>query len=151
MTKRIILAFAAALASLTLFAQGPSGGVKGTVINRNGRQPVENARLILMQGATEIALTKLDVLSYLDEIPVCVRYELNGELTDKFPFPAALDECKPVIETVKGWKQDISGVRSWAELPEEAKAYVQLIERAIGCPIKWVSVGPERESIILRG
>ena len=106
---------------------------------------------VQVQGATEIALTKLDVLSYLDEIPVCVRYERNGELTDKFPFPAALDDCKPVIETVKGWKKDISGVRTWEDLPEEAKAYVQMIEKAIRCPIKWVSVGPERESIILRG
>ena len=88
---------------------------------------------VQVQGATEIALTKLDVLSYLDEIPVCAHYERNGEMTDKFPFPAALDECKPVIETVKGWKKD-----------------VQMIEKAIGCPIRWVSVGPERESIITR-
>ena len=104
-----------------------------------------------VQAATEIALTKLDVLSYMDEIPVCVRYELNGEETDRFPFPAALGACKPVIETVKGWKKDISGIRSWADLPEEAKEYVQMIEQAIRCPIKWVSVGPERESIIVRG
>ena len=79
------------------------------------------------------------------------RMELNGEETDRFPFPAALGACKPVIETVKGWKKDISGVRTWEDLPEEAKAYVQMIERAINCPIKWISVGPERESIILRG
>ena len=105
---------------------------------------------VQVQGATEIALTKLDVLSYLDEIPVCAHYERNGEMTDKFPFPAALEECKPVIETVKGWKKDISGVRTWEDLPEEAKAYVQMIEKAIGCPIRWVSVGPERESIITR-
>ncbi len=104
-----------------------------------------------VQGATEIALTKLDVLSYMDEIPVCTKYVLNGEETDRFPFPAALGACKPVIETVKGWKKDISGVRTWEDLPEEAKAYVQMIERAIKCPIKWISVGPERESIILRG
>lgn len=104
-----------------------------------------------VQAATEIALTKLDVLSYMDEIPVCVRYELDGKETDRFPFPAALGKCTPVIQTVKGWKKDISGVRTWEELPEEAKAYVQLIERAIRCPIKWVSVGPERESIIVRG
>ena len=104
-----------------------------------------------VQAATEIALTKLDVLSYMDEIPVCVRYELNGEETDKFPFPAALGACKPVIKTVKGWKKDISGIRTWADLPEEAKEYVQMIEKAIRCPIKWVSVGPERESIICRG
>ena len=104
-----------------------------------------------VQAATEIALTKLDVLSYMDEIPVCVKYILNGEETDRFPFPAALGACSPVIEKVKGWKQDISGVRSWSELPEEAKAYVQMIEQAIRCPIRWISVGPERESIILRG
>ena len=104
-----------------------------------------------VQAATEIALTKLDVLSYLDEIPVCVKYELNGEETDRFPFPAALGACRPVIRTVKGWKKDISGVRTWEDLPEEAKAYVQMIEQAINCPIRWVSVGPERESIILRG
>ena len=104
-----------------------------------------------VQGATEIALTKLDVLSYMDEIPVCTKYVLNGEETDRFPFPAALGACKPVIETVKGWKKDISKVRTWEDLPEEAKAYVQMIERAINCPIKWISVGPERESIILRG
>ena len=106
---------------------------------------------VQVQAATEIALTKLDVLSYMDEIPVCVKYELNGKETDKFPFPAALDSCKPVIRTVKGWKKDISGVRTWEDLPEEAKAYVQMIEREIRCPIKWISVGPERESIILRG
>lgn len=104
-----------------------------------------------VQAATEIALTKLDVLSYMDEIPVCTKYILNGEETDRFPFPAALAACKPVIEKVKGWKKDISGVRTWEDLPEEAKAYVQMIERAIRCPIKWVSVGPERESIIVRG
>ena len=105
---------------------------------------------VQVQGATEIALTKLDVLSYLDEIPVCAHYERKGEMTDKFPFPAALEEYKPVIETVKGWKKDISGVRTWEDLPEEAKAYVQMIEKAIGCPIRWVSVGPERECIITR-
>lgn len=104
-----------------------------------------------VQAATEIALTKLDVLSYMDEIPVCTKYILNGEETDRFPFPAALGACKPVIEKVKGWKKDISGVRTWEELPEEAKEYVQMIERAIRCPIRWVSVGPERESIIVRG
>ena len=106
---------------------------------------------VQVQAATEVALTKLDVLSYMDEIPVCVKYELNGKETDKFPFPAALDSCKPVIKTVKGWKKDISGIRTWEDLPEEAKAYVQMIEREIRCPIKWVSVGPERESIITRG
>lgn len=103
-----------------------------------------------VQGATEIALTKLDVLSYLDEIPICARYELDGQETDEFPFPCVLADAKPVIETMKGWKQDISGARSWEELPKEARDYVERIEKAIGCPISYVSVGPERESIIRR-
>ena len=106
---------------------------------------------VQVQGATELALTKLDVLSDMDEIPVCVRYELNGEETDKFPFPSVLEDCKPVIRKVKGWKQDISGVRTWEDLPEEAKDYVNLVEQAIGRPFVYISVGPERESIIVRG
>ena len=103
-----------------------------------------------VQAATEIALTKLDVLSYMDRIPVCAHYELDGKQTDRFPFPVALDHAKPVIEYVDGWKCDISGVRTWEELPKAAQDYVLMIERAIGCPITYVSVGPERESIILR-
>ena len=104
----------------------------------------------MMQAATEIALTKLDVLSYMDRIPVCTGYIVNGELTRDFPFPAALDDAKPVIEYLPGWKCDISGVRKWEELPEKAKEYVLFIQRAIGVPITYVSVGPERDSIILR-
>ena len=102
------------------------------------------------QGATDIALTKLDVLSYMDEIPICAHYELNGQRTDEFPFPAVLADAKPVVETVPGWKCDISGVRKWEDLPKEAQDYVLLVEKAIGCPITYVSVGPERDSIILR-
>ena len=102
------------------------------------------------QGATDIALTKLDVLSYMDEIPICAHYELNGQRTDEFPFPAVLADAKPVMETVPGWKCDISGVRKWEDLPKEAQDYVLLVEKAIGCPITYVSVGPERDSIILR-
>ncbi|MBR0136730.1 MAG: adenylosuccinate synthase [Clostridia bacterium] len=103
-----------------------------------------------VQAATAIALTKLDVLSYMDRIPVCTRYRLNGEEIDRFPFPAALDSCEPVIEYFKGWGSDISACRSWDELPEEAKEYVLYIEKQIGCFIKYVSVGPERDSIIIR-
>ena len=103
-----------------------------------------------LQGATEIALTKLDVLSYLDSIPVCVRYSLDGAETDEFPFPAALDSAKPVIEYLPGWKCDISKVRSFDELPEAARDYVLFVQRAIGVPITYVSVGAERESIIIR-
>lgn len=102
------------------------------------------------QGTTDIALTKLDVLSYMDEIPICAHYELNGQRTDEFPFPAVLADAKPVVETVPGWKCDISGVRKWEDLPKEAQDYVLLVEKAIGCPITYVSVGPERDSIILR-
>ncbi|MCR5297130.1 MAG: adenylosuccinate synthase [Clostridiales bacterium] len=105
---------------------------------------------VQVQAATEIALTKLDVLSDMDEIPVCTRYLLDGKETDKFPFPSALDDCAPVIEKVPGWKKDISGIRTWEDLPEEAKSYVAMIEKAVGCPIRWISVGPERESIIKR-
>ena len=103
-----------------------------------------------VQAATEIALTKLDVLSYMDKIPVCTRYLLNGEETDRFPFPTALKYATPVIEYMDGWKTDISGVRSWDELPEAAQKYVSYIESQIGCPITYISVGPERDSIIIR-
>ena len=103
-----------------------------------------------VQGATEIALTKLDVLSYLDKIPVCVRYELEGSEVDFFPFPSQLDSAKPVIEYLDGWGCDISNVRSFDELPEAAREYVLYVQRAIGVPVTYVSVGPERESIIIR-
>ena len=106
---------------------------------------------VQVQTATEIALTKLDILGALDEIPLCVRYRLNGEEIDEFPFPAALDQCEPVIEKMPGWKCDISDVRSWWDLPEEAKNYVNRIERSVGRIVKWISVGPERHSIIKRG
>lgn len=105
---------------------------------------------VQVQDATEIALTKLDVLSYLDKIPVCVRYSVNGHETDDFPFPTLLDEAEPVIEYMDGWKCDISGVRTWDDLPAEAREYVTFIEKAIGCPITYVSVGPERDSIVIR-
>jgi adenylosuccinate synthase len=103
-----------------------------------------------MQGATKVALTKLDVLSDMEKIPVCVRYRIGGGETDEFPFPAELDEAEPVIEYVKGWQRDISGIRRWEDLPEEAKEYVTMVERAIGCPITYISVGAERESMIIR-
>ena len=103
-----------------------------------------------VQAATEIALTKLDVLSYMEKIPVCTKYLLNGEETDRFPFPLALNAAKPVIRYFEGWQCDISSVRTWEELPQAAKEYVLFIEKEIGCPITYVSVGPERDSIIIR-
>ena len=102
------------------------------------------------QGATSIALTKMDVMGYMDRIPVCAHYELDGKITDEFPFPAVLADAKPVMEYLPGWKCDISGCRSWEELPENARKYVEYIEQNVGCHIGYVSVGPERDSIIYR-
>ena len=102
------------------------------------------------QGATNIALTKLDVLSYMDKIPVCAHYRLDGKITDEFPFPSLLNDAEPVVEYLDGWKYDISGVRTWEDLPVQAQKYVLYLEQAIGCHIGYVSVGPERDSIILR-
>ncbi len=102
------------------------------------------------QGATNIALTKLDVLSYMDKIPVCAHYRLDGKITDAFPFPSLLNDAEPVMEYMEGWKCDISGIRAWEDLPVQAQKYVLYLEQAIGCHIGYVSVGPERDSIILR-
>ena len=103
-----------------------------------------------VQAATEIALTKLDVQSYMDKIPVCTHYLVGDEKTNRFPFPIALNSAKPVVEYLDGWKCDISDIRSWEEQPKQAQEYVTFIEKAIGCPITYVSVGPERDSIIIR-
>ncbi|MDD6094723.1 MAG: adenylosuccinate synthase [Clostridia bacterium] len=103
-----------------------------------------------VQAATEIALTKLDVLSYMEQIPVCTHYMVDGKKTDRFPFPSAQNKSTPVIEYLDGWKTDISGVRRFEDLPEAARKYVEYVEKAIGCPITYVSVGPERDSIIYR-
>ena len=105
---------------------------------------------VRMQGATEIALTKMDVLSYMDEIPVCVKYKVGDRVTDKFPFPSLLPTAQPVTETLPGWGCDISGVRAFEDLPKAAQDYVLYIEEQIGCFVKYISVGPERDSIIIR-
>ena len=105
---------------------------------------------IHVQAATNVALTKLDVLSYLDKIPVCTHYTIDGQITDEFPFPSLLNDAKPVIEYMDGWKCDISGVRKWEDLPKAARKYVEFIEQNIDCHIGYVSVGPERDSIIIR-
>ena len=102
------------------------------------------------QGATKIALTKLDVLSYMEKIPVCVKYRVGDKETGFFPFPTELGFAQPVTEYWEGWGCDISGVRRWEDLPEAARRYVRRIEEAVGCPIAYVSVGAERDSIILR-
>lgn len=105
---------------------------------------------VQVQNATSIALTKMDILSYMDKIPVCTHYEIDGQLTDDFPFPTLLQRAKPVFEYMDGWNCDISAARSWEELPENARRYVEYVEQAIGCHIGYVSVGPERDSLILR-
>ena len=104
----------------------------------------------LIQGATELALTKLDILSYMKEIPVCVAYAVDGKRTDEFPFPADLDRAKPIVETVPGWGTDISKVRKFEDLPKEAQNYVNYVEKALGTRISYVSVGAGRDDIILR-
>ena len=103
-----------------------------------------------VQGATCIAITKLDVLSYMDEIPVCTNYRINGEITDRFPFPALLESAEPVIEYARGWKCDITSARKWEDLPVAAQQYIEMIEQSVGCPAKYISVGAERDSIVIR-
>ncbi|PWM70344.1 MAG: adenylosuccinate synthase [Bacillota bacterium] len=103
---------------------------------------------IRMQGADEIALTKLDVLSGFEYIDVCTAYDLDGEVITDFPFSADLDRCKPLFTRLRGWKQDISGCRKAEDLPKEALAYIRFIERETGCYIKYVSVGASREAYI---
>ena len=102
------------------------------------------------QGATNIALTKLDILSYMEKVPVCTAYEIDGQITREFPFPVLLERAKPVMEYRPGWHCDISGARTWEELPQAARDYVTYVEQAIGCHIGYVSVGAERESLIVR-
>lgn len=103
-----------------------------------------------LQGTTDVAFTVLDALGYLDEIPVCVGYEIDGEVTTDFPVTYKLEKAKPVLEKLPGWKCDIRGIRSFDELPENCRKYVEFIEEQIGFPITMVSNGPGREDIIYR-
>ena len=103
-----------------------------------------------LQGATDVAFTVLDALGYLDEIPVCVGYEIDGEVTTDFPVTYKLEKAKPVLKKLHGWKCDIRGIRNFDELPENCRKYVEFIEEQIGFPITMVSNGPGREDIIYR-
>ena len=105
---------------------------------------------VRLQGGTEVALTVLDCLSYLDEIPVCIGYELDGKVIRDFPTTTRLKRCKPVWTKLPGWKTDIRGIRKYEELPENARKYVEFIEKEIGVHISMVSNGPAREDIIYR-
>lgn len=102
------------------------------------------------QGATKVVMTAIDCLSYLDEIKVCTAYEVDGEIINDFPTTAILKKCKPVFTTLKGWHCDIRGIKNYDKLPDEAKAYVEFIEKQLGHKIDMVSNGPEREAIIYR-
>ena len=103
-----------------------------------------------MQGTTDVAFTVLDVLGYLDEIPVCVGYEIDGEVTTDFPVTAKLEKAKPVLKKLPGWKCDIRGIKKYEDLPENCRKYVEFVEEQIGYPITMVSNGPGREDIIYR-
>jgi adenylosuccinate synthase len=103
-----------------------------------------------MQGTTDVAFTVLDVLGYLDEIPVCVGYEIDGEVTTEFPVTSKLEKAKPVLKKLPGWKSDIRGIKNYEELPENCRNYIEFIEQQIGYPITMVSNGPGREDIIHR-
>ena len=103
-----------------------------------------------LQGTTDVALTVLDVLGYLDEIPVCTGYEINGEVTTEFQTTALLEKAKPVYEKLPGWKCDIRGIQKYEDLPENCRKYIEFIEKHIGFPITMVSNGPGREDIIYR-
>ena len=103
-----------------------------------------------LQGTTDVAFTVLDVLGYLDEIPVCVGYEINGEVTTEFPVTHDLEKAKPVLETLPGWKCDIRGIKKYEDLPENCRKYIEFVEEKIGFPITMISNGPGRDDIIYR-
>ena len=103
-----------------------------------------------LQGTTDVAFTVLDVLGYLDEIPVCVGYDIDGEITTEFPVTSKLEKAKPVLKTLPGWKTNIRGIRKYEELPAECRNYIEFIESQIGYPITMVSNGPGRDDIIYR-
>lgn len=105
---------------------------------------------VFCQGADELALTLLDVLSYMEQIPVVDKYLVNGEEVDRFPMGEALDNAKPVVKFLPGWHCDITACRTWESLPQAAKDYVEYLEKAVGCKIKYVSVGAARDAYLVR-
>ena len=133
---------------------GGSGGEYGATTGRPRRMGwydcVASKYGCRLQGATDVALTVLDALGYLDEIPVCVGYEIDGEVTTEFPATTLLKKAKPVYEVLPGWKCEITGIRKYEDLPENCRRYVEFIEEKIGYPITMVSNGPGRQDIIYR-
>lgn len=134
--------------------RGGDGGEFGATTGRPRRMgwfdAVASRYGVRMQGATEVALTVLDVLGYLDEIPVCVGYEIDGTVTKDFPVTAKLKKAKPVYETLPGWKEEIRGITKYEDLPENCRNYIEFIEKELGVPITMVSNGPGRHEIIHR-
>jgi len=139
----------------TLRTNGGDAGEYGATTGRPRRvgwfDAVATKYGCMVQGATDVVLTAIDVLGYMDEIKICTAYEIDGQITDKFPVSRDLSRAKPVYETLPGWKCDIRGVRDYDALPEKAHAYVDFIEKHIGVPIKLVCTGPERHAITVRG
>ena len=134
--------------------RGGDGGEYGATTGRPRRMGwfdcVASKYGCRLQGATDVAFTVLDVLGYLDEIPVCVGYEIDGEVTTEFPTTRLLEKAKPVYKKLPGWKCDIRGIRKYEDLPENCRNYVEFIEEQIGYPITMVSNGPGRDDIIFR-
>ncbi len=134
--------------------RGGDGGEYGATTGRPRRMGwfdcVASKYGCRLQGTTDVAFTVLDVLGYLDEIPVCVGYEIDGEVTTDFPVTAKLEKAKPVLKKLPGWKCDIRGIKKYEELPKNCQSYVEFIEGQIGYPITMVSNGPGRDDIIYR-
>ncbi len=134
--------------------RGGDGGEYGATTGRPRRMGwfdcVASKYGCRLQGTTDVAFTVLDVLGYLDEIPVCVGYEIDGQITTEFPVTAKLEKAKPVLEKLPGWKCDIRGIKNYEELPPNCRRYVEFIEEQIGYPITMVSNGPGRSDIIYR-
>ena len=134
--------------------RGGDGGEYGATTGRPRRMgwfdAVASRYGVRMQGATQVSLTVLDVLGYLDELPICVGYEIDGKITRDFPVTAKLKKAKPVYEKLPGWKCEIKGIREYNELPENCRKYIEFIEKELGVPVTMVSNGPGREDIIYR-
>jgi len=134
--------------------RGGDGGEYGATTGRPRRvgwfDCVASKYGCMLQGTTDVAFTVLDVLGYLDEIPLCVGYEIDGEVTDKFPTTAKLAKAKPVWKKMPGWKCQIRGIRKYEELPSKCRDYIEFVEQQIGYPITMISNGPGRDDIIYR-
>ena len=134
--------------------RGGDGGEYGATTGRPRRMGwfdvVASKYGCRIQGTTDVAFTVLDVLGYLDEIPVCVAYDIDGEITTDFPVTYKLEKAKPVLEVLPGWKSDIRGIKKYEDLPENCRKYIEFVEEKIGFPITMISNGPSRDDIIYR-